>query len=169
MINFQAALKAFIEKRVNFVVVGGYAATLYGSGYLTSDLDICYDRTSENIERLVAALKPYHPHLRGAPPDLPFIFDVKTVSQGMNFTLQTDIGDLDLLGHMDGIGQFPEVARDAVSISTYGMECRVVSLDALIRSKRAACRAKDLNLLPELEALKEEMNLTPPAEHSEKE
>jgi predicted nucleotidyltransferase len=62
---------------------------------------------------------------------------------------------------MDGLGQFPEVARDAVSMSTYGIECRVISLDALIRSKRAAGRAKDLNLLPELEVLIEEMNTKP--------
>jgi hypothetical protein len=80
----------------------------------------------------------------------------------MNFTLQTDFGDLDLLGHIDGIGEFPEVARNGLSMSAYGMECRVVSLDGLIRSKRAAGRAKDLNLLPELEALKEEMKPAPP-------
>lgn len=167
MINFQAALKALTESRVNFVVVGGYAATLYGSGYVTSDLDICYERTPENMERLVTALQSCHPRLRGAPPGLPFIFDLRTVSQGMNFTLQTDFGDLDLLGYIDGIGEFPEVARNALSTSTYDMECRVVSLDALIRSKRAAGRAKDLNLLPELEALKEEMNINPPPEPSE--
>ena len=162
MINFQTALKALTEGRVNFVMLGGYAATLYGSGYLTSDLDICYERTSENIERLIAALKPYHPLSRGAPPGLPFVFDVRTLCQGMNFTLQTDFGDLDLLGHIDGIGEFPEVARNGLSMSAYGMECRVVSLDGLIRSKRAAGRAKDLNLLPELEALKEEMKPAPP-------
>lgn len=163
MINFQAALKALTERKVNFVVVGGYAATLYGSGYLTSDLDICYERTPENMDRLVAALQPYRPRLRGAPSGLPFIFDAKTLSQGMNFTLQTDFGDIDLLGRIDGAGEFPEVVRDALSISTYDIECRVVSLDTLIRSKRAAGRTKDLNLLPELEALKEEMNIKPPA------
>ena len=167
MINFQAALKALSERRVNFVVVGGYAASLYGSGYLTSDLDICYERTPENMERLVAALQPSHPHLRGAPPGLPFIFDVKTLSQGMNFTLQTDFGDIDLLGHIDGVGEFSEVSREALSLSTYGVECRVVSLDVLIRSKRAVGRAKDLNILPELEALKEEMNIKPPPKPSE--
>jgi len=64
MINFEATLKALSERGVNFVVIGGYAATLHGSAYLTRDLDICYERTPENMERLVSALRPFHPRLR---------------------------------------------------------------------------------------------------------
>ncbi|HEY7405546.1 MAG TPA: nucleotidyltransferase [Candidatus Angelobacter sp.] len=155
MINFEAALKQLSGSGANFVVVDGYAATLHGSAYLTRDLDICYERTPENMERIVSALRPYHPRLRGAPAELPFIFDAKTLSKGMNFTLQTDLGDIDLLGHIDGLGEFPAVAVDAASMPLFGYSCRVVSLESLIRSKRAAGRAKDLNVLPELEALKE--------------
>src|SRR5579859_2660197 len=114
MINFEAALKALSERGVNFVVIGGYAATLHGSAYLTRDLDICYERTPENMERLVSALRPYHPRLRGAPEGLPFLFDVQTLSNGMNFTLATDLGDIDLLGHLSGLGEFPAVALDAI-------------------------------------------------------
>lgn len=154
MINFEAALKALSERGVNFVVIGGYAATLHGSAYLTRDLDICYERTPENMERLVSALTPYPPRLRGAPEG-PFLFDVQTLSNGMNFTLATDLGDIDLLGNLSGLGEFPAVALDAISMPLFGGECRVASLDSLIRSKRAAGRNKDLNVLPELEALKE--------------
>jgi hypothetical protein len=155
MINFEATLKALSDRGVNFVVIGGYAATLHGSAYLTRDLDICYERTPENIERMVSALRPYHPRLRGAPDGLPFLFDVETLSNGMNFTLATDLGDIDLLGHLSGLGEFPAVALDAISMPLFGGEYRVASLDSLIRSKRAAGRSKDLNVLPELEALKE--------------
>jgi hypothetical protein len=155
MINFEATLKALSERGVNFVVIGGYAATLHGSAYLTRDLDICYERTPENMERLVSALRPYHPRLRGAPEGLPFLFDVQTLSNGMNFTLATDLGDIDLLGHLSGLGEFPAVALDAIPMPLFGGEYRVASLDSLIRSKRAAGRSKDLHVLPELEALKE--------------
>ena len=155
MINFEATLKALSDYGVNFVVIGGYAATLYGSAYLTRDLDICYERTPENIKRLVTALRPYHPRLRGAPEGLPFLFDVETISNGMNFTLATDLGDIDLLGHLSGLGEFPAVALDAIRMPLFGGEYRVASLDTLIRSKKAAGRSKDLNVLPELEALKE--------------
>lgn len=155
--EFEATLKALTEANVSFVVVGGYAAMLLGSAILTQDLDICYERTPENMERLVSALRPYHPRLRGAPPDLPFVFDAKTFSQGMNFTFQTDLGDVDLLGYIDGLGEFPAVVADAVSVRLFGYTCRVISLESLIRfrSKRATGRAKDLNALAELEALRE--------------
>jgi hypothetical protein len=155
MINFEATLKVLAEHSVVFVLVDGYAATLHGSAYLTRDLDICYERTPENMQRLAAALAPYHPRLRGAPQGLPFLFDLQTLSNGMNFTLETDLGDIDLLGHLSGLGEFSSVARDAVSMPLFGGEYRVASLDALIRSKKAAGRSKDLNALPELEALKE--------------
>ena len=72
MTNFEAALTAVAKANVTFVVVGGYAAMLLGSALVTQDLDICYERTPENMERLVSALRPYHPRLRGAPEGLPF-------------------------------------------------------------------------------------------------
>lgn len=109
----------------------------------------------KNLKRLVAALAPHHPRLRGAPAELPFVLDERVLKQGSNFTFQTDFGDIDLLGELSGVGQFRELARDAVSIELYGMRINVASLEALIRSKRAAGRSKDLSALPELEALKE--------------
>lgn len=155
MTNFTAALKVLSEAKVSFVVVGAYAAVLQGSAQVTQDIDICYERTPENMKRLAAALKPHHPRLRGAPEGLPFILDEKTLARGMNFTFESDFGDIDLLGELSGVGQFSALARDAVSIDLDGVKIRAASLDALIRSKRAAGRAKDLNILPELEALKE--------------
>lgn len=165
MTNFAAALKVLADAGVNFVVVGGYAAMLQGSTYLTQDLDICYERTPENMKRLAAALKPLHPRLRGAPDGIRFGLDERKLSQGMNFTLQTDLVDIDLRGELSGIGQYAEAACDAVSVKLHGFTCRVASLDSLIRSKRATARPKDLYLLPELEALKA---LQPPPSQKKK-
>jgi hypothetical protein len=153
--NLEAALKVLTQAGVNFVVVGGHAALVHGSAHLTFDLDICYERTPANIQRLVASLQPYRPHLRGAPPDLPFIFDAKTVSQGLNFTLQTDFGAIDLLGHLDGVGGFSDIIGDATVRPVLGGMYPVISLDALICCKRTAGRPKDLTVLHELEAIKE--------------
>jgi hypothetical protein len=155
MTNFKDALTILSGAKVSFIVVGAYAGVLQGSAQVTQDLDICHERTPENLKLLAAALAPYHPRLRGAPADLPFVLDERTLAQGMNFTFQTDFGDIDFLGELSGVGQFPALARDAVWIELYGFPVRVASLDAVIRSKRAAGRAKDLVALPELEALKE--------------
>src|SRR5437764_7605797 len=143
MTNFEAALKVLAEAEVNFVVVGAFAAVAQGSAQTTRDLDICYERTTQNMKRLAAALAPYHPRLRGAPQGIPFLLDHVTLSNGMNFTLQTDLGDIDLMGDLSGLGQFPEVAQDAVLMPLFGGSYRMASLDAIIRSKRAAGRPKD--------------------------
>ena len=96
MIDFRRLLAALIEEKVEFVIVGGVAATLHGSARLTSDLDIVYGRSREDTRRLVAALAPLKPYLRGAPKGLPFHLDVETVRAGLNFTLTTDAGPLDV-------------------------------------------------------------------------
>ena len=86
------------------MVIGGQAATLLGSPLPTFDIDLCYRRTAENLEHLAAALKELHPTLRGAPPDLPFRLDGRSLALGCNFTFNTDVGPLDLLGWVEPFG-----------------------------------------------------------------
>jgi hypothetical protein len=131
------------------------AAVAHGSAYLTVDLDLCYSRKKENLEKLAQALVPFHPSLRGAPPDLPFSLDVSALKSGLNFTLTTDLGDLDLLGEVTGLGGYAEVLSFSEEMEIFGMRCRVLTLEGLIKNKRAVARVKDLRLLPELEALLE--------------
>jgi hypothetical protein len=91
--------------------------------------------------------------LRGAPPGLPFRLDVPTIQRGLNFTLTTTLGDLDLLGEMTGGGTYEQVVEHTVSLNVFGRDIRVLDLPALIRAKRAAGRPKDLETIAELEAL----------------
>lgn len=161
--NFEAALRTLADAGVNFIIVGAYAAYAHGANQLTRDLDICYERTQENMKRLVSALSPLHPRLRGAPEEARFTLDVRALAHGMNFTLQTDLGDIDLMGELSGVGQFSELARDSVSVTLHGRSFRVASLDAIIRSKKTAGRPKDLLALPELEAIRESQPATKPA------
>jgi hypothetical protein len=85
-----------------FVLVGGVAATAHGSPRSTQDLDVVYRRDDENLRRIAAALCPHHPYMRGAPPGLPFRLDFETLRSGLNFTLTTDLGWIDLLGESRG-------------------------------------------------------------------
>jgi hypothetical protein len=152
--NFEAALRVLVDAEVNFIIVGAYAAYAHGANQLTRDLDLCYERTADNMKRLALALAPLHPRLRGAPEGIPFVLDERTLATGMNFTLQTDLGDIDLLGELSGVGQFSGLASDAVAVDLHGRRVRIASLDAIIRSKKAAGRPKDLIALPELEAIR---------------
>ena len=156
MTQFEVLLSALKNESVSFIIIGGVAATLHGSARLTNDLDVVYERSPENIERLARALAPLNPYLRGAPPGLPFRFDPPTIKRGLNFTLTTDLGDLDLLGELTGVGSFAAVARESIEATLFGTDYRFINLDGLIRSKRAAGRAKDLEVVAELEAIREE-------------
>ena len=155
MVDYQRILKVLFEAKVRFVIIGGAAAAAHGSAFPTFDLDICYDRSRDNLKRLASALEPLHPRLRGVVNHLPFFLDAATITNEMNFTLTTDLGDIDLLGEVTGIGGYNEVRTLSVNLALYGQECAVLSLDGLIQSKRATGRTKDLLTLPEIEALRE--------------
>jgi hypothetical protein len=154
--QFEVLLSALKNEGVSFIIIGGVAATFHGSARLTNDLDVVYERSPENIERLAKALAPLNPYLRGAPRGLPFRFDPPTIKRGLNFTLTTDLGDLDLLGELTGLGSFAAVARESLEATLFGSTYLFINLEGLIRSKRAAGRAKDLEVVAELEAIREE-------------
>lgn len=156
MTDFEALLQRLSDCQVEFIIVGGAAATAHGAARLTLDLDIVYRRSSDNIVRLVAALTQHHPYLRGAPPGLPFVWDARTVTQGLNFTLTTDLGDLDLLGEIIGGGKYEDLLPNSPTIRIFDRDCRCLDLDTLIRVKRAAGRPKDFDGIAELETIREE-------------
>ena len=105
-------------------------------------------------------MAPYAPYLRGAPPGLPFTWDDATIRRGLNFTLTTALGDLDLLGEVTGGGRYENLVQRAEPIELEGRRCWVVTLATLITLKRAAGRPKDLEAIAELEALLEERRRT---------
>lgn len=160
MVEFEPALKALTEADVEFVIIGGVAISFHSSGYVTKDLDFCYLRTTGNLKRIVTAFAPFEPRLRGFPKELPFVWDERTLQNGTNFTLETTIGEIDMLGEVSGVGNFEQVKNNSVEGKIYGCEVRLLSIEGLINAKKAAGRTKDLLVLPELEALKELLSET---------
>jgi predicted nucleotidyltransferase len=154
--DFGGLLRTLADSGVDIIVVGGLAATVHGSVRLTRDLDVVYARTPENVGRLAAALAPLSPYLRGAPPGLPFRWDADTIRRGLNFTLTTALGDLDLFGEITGGGGYDALLPQTVMVEALGRRFRCLDLETLIRVKRAAGRPKDLDAVAELEALLEE-------------
>lgn len=148
-----ALIPALCESGVEFVLIGGLAAAVHGATYATRDLDICYSRHLDNLEKLARVLAPFSPRLRNAIPELPFALDVATLRAGCNFTLTTSAGDLDIFGELPGLGDYPRVIEYAESRKIAGFVCRVLSLEGLILAKRTAGRPKDQAQVTELEAL----------------
>jgi len=156
MTDFQQLLRILNEAQVEFILVGGMAAIAHGAARLTQDLDVVYRRTNKNIARLVRALQDRSPYLRDAPPGLPFQWDERTVQRGLNFTLRTEDGDLDLFGEIIGGGGYEQLLPHTIMLRIYGIGCRCLDLEQLIRVKRAAGRPRDLDAVAELEVLREE-------------
>lgn len=156
MTDFNALLRLLRENQVEFIIVGGAAATAHGSARLTFDLDIVYKRSRENIARIVNSLKPIQPYLRGAPPGLPFDWSVQTIEKGLNFTLTTTLGAIDLLGEIVGGGGYDQLVQDTIHIQIAGVECLCLGLERLMEVKRAAGRPKDLETVAELQQIIDE-------------
>jgi len=142
--------------RVEFIIIGGVAARAHGSARFTDVLVIDDPATTENIELIVSALAPSKPYLRGAPPGLPFEWDARTIQRGLNFTLTTSLGSIDLLGEVTGGGSYEDLLAHSVIQEFFGVDCKCLDLDWLIRVKRAAGRPKDFEAIAELEAIQQE-------------
>lgn len=155
ILNLEKILKALEKEKVKFLLVGGMAAIGHGMNYVTDDVDICYQRDKGNIAALVRALRPANPRLRLPGGDLPFLFDEKTLKNGLNFTLQSDWGPIDLLGELQGVGNYDSLIAKAVKYEFYGVLSDTISLDELIKAKQIAGRTKDKLHLLELEAIRE--------------
>ncbi|HDY69235.1 MAG TPA: hypothetical protein ENH85_15795 [Candidatus Scalindua sp.] len=155
VLNLKKILTTLKKHNVRFVLIGGQAGVAQGSAYMTRDVDICYARDKENLENLIKTLTPFHPYLREVEKNLQFIFDAKTLQMGLNFTLSTDIGDIDLFGELKGIGYYDEALKYSEIMEIYGIQCNVLTVEGLIKSKRACGRQKDEPVIKELEAILE--------------
>ena len=163
MADFDAPriLQELQGQQVEFVLIGGLAMIAHGSAYVTNDLDICYARSATNVDAVARALTPLHPYLRGVPPGLPFVLDAPTIQAGLNFTLVTDAGDLDLFGHVPGVGDHAQALAQSEACTIFGMTVQILTLDGLIAAKTAAGRPKDKLHLLELDELKKLRDVQP--------
>ena len=149
-------LAPLIAHGVDFVLIGGQAGISHGSSYPSYDLDVLYARDRDNVARLVAALEEIGVRLRGAPADLPFILDAKTIENGANFTFITPYGDFDVLADAAGMPSYDELKSAAVDREVFGHAVKIASIDHLIAMKRAAGRIKDKLMVEEYIVLADE-------------
>ncbi len=153
--DFSLILRTLTLAHIDFIAIGAIAAISHGIISTTEDVDVVYSRAPENLARIVSALVPFEPYLRGAPPGLPFRLDERVLRHGLNFTFETTMGNVDLLGEVSGGGSYEQLLPFAEMKSAFGVQFLSVGLDKLILLKRAAGRAKDFEMVAKLEAARQ--------------
>lgn len=144
-------LRRLIESGTQFSVIGGMAAVFYGSSVVTQDLDVCASLDDQNVPRIIAALRGLNPRFRMRPDKPPLPEEPERLRGFRNLCLTTDIGIIDVLGEVTGIGGFAQViAQSHPTELEPGLTCHLLNLEALIAAKRAAGRPKDLRAVAEL-------------------
>lgn len=155
MSELNRLLQRLIESDVDFVIVGGFGGVLHGSSLVTRDLDVCAVLTASNIEKLRTAFRELHPTHRHNPQRLSFLDNPESRVALKNLYLQTDLGPLDLMSEITGVGDFHRVASRAVEVELFGHRVRVIGIEDLIAAKEALGREKDLLAAKELRAILE--------------
>ena len=148
---------ALADATVDFVVIGGIAGQLHGSARLTFDVDVAYERSDANLEKLASVLRSLDAHLRGAPRDVPFQLDARSLKAGGNFTFETHYGSVDILAFPAGAPPYEKLRSDAIVGDVRGRRVLYASIDHLIAMKEAAARPKDKSDAMELKALADEI------------
>src|SRR6266480_4260513 len=155
-VDLAQIIPPLVRGKVDFILIGGMAAILHGSARVTFDVDLVYSRTRENVKRLTSALAPHRPNLRDAPPNLQFSWGAQTIRNGLNFTLTTSLGDVDLFGEVAGGETYRNLLPHSFDVDAFGVRFKCLDLPTLIRIKEAAGRAKDREAIAELRILLEE-------------
>jgi len=148
-------LQRLIDADVGFVIVGGFGAVLHGSSLVTRDLDVCAVLTPANVEKLRSAFRDLHPTHRHNPKRLSFLDNPEPGALVRNLYLQTDLGPLDLMSAITGVGEYERVAANAIEVELFGRGVRVIAIEDLIAAKEALGREKDLLAVKELRAILE--------------
>lgn len=156
MDNYSRLLKRMSEAGVRFVVIGGYAAAFHGSTLGTQDVDVCAPMDVENLARIIAALRGANPTFRFHVKPIPLHEDAASLTGVRNLYLKTDLGFLDILGEVEGVGKFEDVHARSIRRPFNGVELDIIDVDALIAAKRVAGRDKDKAAIAQMEAVRRE-------------
>lgn len=140
---------------IDFIITGSFAGVLHGLMLVTRALEVCVVLSAENVARLREVFRDLRPRHRFSSPKLSFLDNPEPGASLNNLYLETELGPIDLLGSVKGVGDFERVRADSIEIELFGRRCRVMSLDTLIQAKQAMGRDKDLIALKELRVIAE--------------
>jgi hypothetical protein len=153
--DFFDLLARLVEAGVDFVIVGGFAGVAHGCTYVTQDIDICCDFSPDNLLRLQNAISDLHAVHRMTPKQPKLNLTKENCTLYKNLYLDTEIGQLDCLSFIDGVGDYEKVKTASEVIQTEDIQLRILNIEALIESKKAMGRELDKQAILQLETIKE--------------
>jgi hypothetical protein len=155
MLQLTEILKRLCDAKIEFSLIGGLASRQYGVTLVTEDVDICARFTPENLRRIENAVKDFHPRHRLTADKLPLALTDELCRSLKNMYLTTDLGILDCLSEVAGVGDFDAVLKKSELISFPFGQCHVLGINALMDAKKAVGRPQDLIAVSQLMAIKE--------------
>jgi hypothetical protein len=154
-------LRRLYDAKVEFSLIGGFASRYYGVTLVTEEVDVCARFSPENLRRIESALKDFNPCHRLAANKLPLELTDDLVSRLKNLYLKTDIGILDCLSEVAGVGDFDAVLKESQIVSFPFGDCYILKIESLIRAKQAVGRQHDLLAVQQLAAIKAKLDQQP--------
>ena len=148
-------LELLNHEQVEYVLVGGLAGVFHGVPLVTRDVDVCMPFTEQNLMRLERALAGLHPVHRQTPQRLPFSVAEDWPRGLKNVYLRTDLGVLDCLGEILGVGDYASVLSRSETAELPIGQCKILSLSGLIDAKAALDRTQDKLALIHLKKIQE--------------
>lgn len=152
--SFTSLLIRLAKGNVDFVIIGGFAGVVHGCTYVTQDIDVCCDFSVDNLMRLQKAVSEIHPVHRMTSKKIILNLTPQNCKEIKNLYLDTDLGQLDCLGFVEGIGDFQAVLNTSQTIEIDGAELKVLRIDSLIEAKKAMNRPHDKEAIVQLEAVR---------------
>jgi hypothetical protein len=153
MQNLSELTRRLVEAQVEFVLIGGFAAVAHGATLVTRDVDICCRFTEPNLMRIQQAFADLHAVHR-LRPDLPLQLTAEQCASLQNLYLKTDLGIVDCLSNVLGLGEFETVLKQSIQLELPFGHCRVLSIEALIRAKETMDRDHDRIAVKQLREIK---------------
>jgi hypothetical protein len=155
MADLPRILDRLVENRVECVLVGGYAAMIHGVSLVTKDIDVCTHFSRENLERIYAAVADLHPYHFLTPQPLPLEIPPGFENRINNLYIGTDVGRLDCLGDVAGIGNYAAALDQSITIQLPSGSVRMLSRRAMIKAKSVLDRPQDKIAVLQLLAIEE--------------
>ena len=158
MHNLSELTRRLISSEVEFVLVGGFAAVAHGVTLVTRDVDICCRFSESNLMRIQKAFEGLNPVHRSRP-DLELALTLEQCAALKNLCLKTDLGVVDCLGEVLGVGDFDEVQKHSVEVELPFGKCKIMDIDTLIRAKEAMNRDHDRITVRHLQEIKKQQKV----------